>query len=548
MKIYSFVYLAAVTGAGCWILLKAARSRTLPLERVLLCGLAAIGPLYLTRGTGFYYYTLPDYYFLNVILSLSLLAVFQHIWLDAQRQDPPRREWPSIAGISFLVGVAAANKVTLLPLGAVVLTVLLIRRSPRPAGFVAHSMLAAGSVGAGFLFVIWWFYLFRFGPVAEMFGSWSRYVGNPGGESDFWEKFAQYLADSSYGHVIILYLVCWAIGASFGWIRAERRLASALASIVILGAGAAWAYFIHKRPAGTTFFEAMSALLALAGCSLTLAAHHRIGRICIGAIAIACTTYGLVTFGWSRHVATLRESASWARNMWDLHDNLVRYAAGRPVIVVHPQNHYGYGGVAEFLLKGTADVPTWNVTANGLPILHRYLPNGSFRNEYGGPHPDSPYPSGTVVFWVDRPEFDPMTVLFPALAAAASGPGVESREWPTTISGGRVTVVGHAIWLPEESGNVAERNLSEPIAGLSVTIRQPESLTVAWEPDATSGYELEFAAAEGGFMALGTLPPGSMQHSVGSLTPGVDYVVRIRKVIEGNPGAWTQVAAPAGTP
>lgn len=548
LDVYAYLFTGLVTVGGVALLLGTARARVHPLIRLALVGLAALGPLYLTRATGFYYFTLPDYYHLNVLLSVALVVCFQLIWFKEAPADSPATGWVTVVLISLLIGAAAANKITLLPLGGTVVVAMLLQPPVRPFRLAGQAVVTGTLVAAGFLFVVWWFYLFKAGAVLDMFGAWSRYVSDPGGESDFWQKFRQYLVSSSYGFIIGIYLVSWGVGAVFGLQVRGRRPVTSLVLLVILLAGVTWAYFVYKRPAGTTFFEAISALLALAACSLTLAAHHRAGRVAIAAISLICTVYGAQSFNWQRNLETLRESGPWADNMWKLHTELVRFAEGRPLIVVHPQNHYGYGGVAEFLIKGTADVPTWNISAHGEPILHRYLPAATFRHEYGGTSPNIAYPPGAVVFWVDRPEFKPMTELFPGLALAVNRPDVIRREWRLPISGGRVTIVGHAVRLPDTLPPEHLAALAAPIEITLAVRNDAANLTLYWKPDPLCQIEMEFAEPGGTYMALGKADPGTDGYILRSLTGGRAYVVRMRKVVSGQTGPWLEIPFPSDTP
>lgn len=546
LDVYAYLFSGLVTAAGVAIIVAVGRAREFPVTRLLILALAAIGPLYFTRDTGFYYFTLPDYYHLNVLLSFGIVAAFQAVWLNARASNTGApASLPLLLGCSVLVGAAAANKITLLPLGGVLLVGVLFRAPISPGRLVWQSLAGFAAVAFGFVFTVWWFYLFKLQAVIDMFSAWSSYVSDPGGESDFWQKFQQYLVNSNYGFTFGIFLVSVALGATFGLRERSRRLSAILVGIVILAAGVVWGYFVYKRPAGTTFFEAVSAILALAACGLTLTVHRRAGRIAAIVIIAASSVYGFATFKWQKNTATLRESGPWAANMWTLHQNLVEFAAGRPIAVVHPQNHYGYGGVAEFLLKGTADVPTWHVTEHGQPVLDKYLPHATYRHEYGGTSPNVAYPPGSVIFWVDRPEFEPMTQLFPGLAAAVAQPGAETREWPRQISGGRVTIIGRAVALPDSLPPDQAAALATPFQNLTFSRLSYEHIDFKWDPDPICQVEIEFSGVGGAAMPLGLGEPGLDSYLLRNLTKGQDYEIRIRKSLHGRTGPWTQILVPA---
>jgi hypothetical protein len=153
-----------------------------------------------------------------------------------------------------------------------------------------------------------------------------------------------------------------------------------------------------------------------------------------------------------------------------------------------------------------------------------------------------------VVFWVDRPEFKPMTELFPGLALAVNQPGAIRREWHLPISGGRVTIVAHAVQLPNTLPKEHLAALVDPIKVTLAVRNDAANLTLYWKPDPLCQIELEFAEVGGAYMALGKADPGTDGYILRSLTGGRPYVVRMRKVIGGQTGKWTEVPFPRETP
>jgi hypothetical protein len=447
---FSLLFTGGVVAAGIAVFLAASFQRSLRLVDLILLGIIGLGPLYLTRTIGFYYYSLPDYYHLNVLLALVAVWLFQLAWHDRGTTTVDTHLPLKIFLAGLFTGFVCANKVTMAIIAVPLLIALLIRDNQKPVRVLCDALLAFAAAILGFLFVIWWFYLFKSSAVRGMFAAWIATIRNPGGESSFWSSdFRNYLTSYSYGYVIAFYLISLA-AAGFIAIRSPRRsyLTFALLGALLLG-GVAWTYFVIKRPAGTTFFEGAVALLGLSCIALTIVSRLRLGGLLIWILTIAWTCYATGTFQLRSSVATLVASRPWADDMWRMHSELLQFSKGHEIIVIHPNNSYGYGGVEEFLLKGTADVPTWYFfSGHGQPILARYAPGMSFRHEYGGPAPNSFYPENAVVFWVDRPEFPALIERYSLLKTAYLRPDVIHKDWTMTIQGGSAVIKAHAILLP----------------------------------------------------------------------------------------------------
>jgi len=501
VHLYAYGFTGLITLGGAAVMVAAACNRRFsPLDLVLLA-LPALGPLFATKISGFYYYTLPDYYHLNVLLAVMSVWIFQSLWHGrAQLQRINRTIF--LAGL--FVGALCGNKITMLIVGAPLLGLLWLKEPISPAKLCTRAMLAAAGLTVGFFFVLAWFYLFDLGAVREMLPAWLAVIQNPGGESDFWSSnFRSHLTGYSYGYIIAFYLLALATAIGCAWHARETRTAR-LATLVLMGlGGAAWSYFIYKRPAGTTFFEAAVALFTFSAIALTTCSRHRLGSRAIVIFALFWTIYSAATFAGQRNLATLAASRPWADQMWRLHHELLAFAKGREILVIHPQNNYGYGGVAEFLLKGTADVPSWNVSSHGRPILDRYAPHMTFRHEYSGIHPNAPFPDNAVVFWVDRPEFPPMIEQYRLLKEAYLQPGIPKKEWSMEIQGGHAIIKAHAIQLPESRLPQKQRVLAAPLEGFTGYRLKPDTIQLTWRADGIATIALQFKSGDGDWFALG---------------------------------------------
>jgi len=539
MHLFAYGYTGFVTAVGGAIFFRAAANRRLTVAGLLLLALPALGPAYATRGGGFYYYTLPDYYHLDVLLTLAAVWIFLLLWT---REPDAALSGRRLFLLGVFVGVMCANKVTMATLGLPLLAVPLLAAPLTRAKLVRRGAWAAGGVVIGFLFVISWFYLFDFAAVGAMFSTWLATIRNPGGESNFWStNFRGHLTGYAYGYVGLFFLLTLAVAAATALARSTRRRTALVTSGTLLLGGLAWCWFIIKRPAGTTFFEAAVAWFGLGAMALAMGAHRRWARTAIAVAVLGWTGFAATTFQGRRCLAILRESRPWAQAMWRLHRDLLMFAAGRPIIIVHPRNEYGYGGVAEFLLKGTADVPSWNVTDNGRPILERYSPHTSFRNEYGGPAPDDPYPAGAVVFWVDRPEFRPLVRQYDALADLLHDPAATIRRWTIWIQGGRTVLHAEAVLTSAGGGTTAP---DQPPIHFGARRTDPTTVVLTWLGDGISSVEIEFRRDAGDYEPLGLANAGMVEYRVGDLAAGATYQFRARKIRPGWSSAWVEITVP----
>jgi hypothetical protein len=442
---YANLFIGGVVLSGAAVFFAAALKRTLRLADLVLLGLAALGPLYLTKTIGFYYYTLPDYYLLDILLTVTAVWLFLLAWNLPEEAEPGASR---LFLVGLFVGAACANKVTMAIITGMVAVPLLLR--PKTAAWPLLRNGAATALGAvtGFGFVILWFYQFRVSAALGMIPRWLATIRNPGGEANFWASdFRSSLTGYSYGYIIAYYLGAIAVAAALAFRARPRRGATFGVLGAALAGGLAWSYFVYKRPAGTTFFEAAVALLGFASMALATVSRFRTGAWLIGLVTLFWAGFAYATFPLQAKLEIVQESRPWADNMWRLESELLEFSRGHDIIVVHPDNNRNYSGVPEFLLKGTADVPTWHVTGNGRPVLDRYAPRMSFRHEYGGPFPSLAYPEGAVVFWIDRPEFRPLIEDYPSLRAVYERKDAPHREWIIAIQGGRAVIRAHAVKL-----------------------------------------------------------------------------------------------------
>jgi len=447
---FTFIYLSLVSGGCASTLYVAARLRTINVAGMVLLVLAADGPVFLTRVIGFYYYNLPDYLVLNVLFVVIAVLLFQHWWVKPQSDSSEGMLESMFAGL--LLGFMVANKVTMIVIGAVPIAALLLRPRVKWQYLLLRGIVAAIAAVIGFLFVV--LVMYRFDAYAAetvvklLLGSVQNLSRT---ELGFWTvEFRTYLTGYSYGTIIGFFLAAVVIAALPIW-RSERSRTPYYTMVCILVlAGGAWVYLLGKRPAGTTFFEAVIAWLSLGCMALSMIRQSLRGSLLIQLIFGATFVIADVTFSprFGELCNGLRDSAKQDSDFWRVHRELRDFAGKSETIVIIPDNTYAYGGVPEFLLKGTADFPTWNITEHGRPTLEAYAPHMDFRSNYAGDL-NNPYPAGAVLFWVDLPENTPIEQRYNFLRAFSLKSGVRSKSWIIPTAATR-TLHAYAIQIPSE--------------------------------------------------------------------------------------------------
>lgn len=426
-----------LTGGMAALIVLAFRDPLLRDQDRWLVAIVAFVPVWATRVTGFDYAIMADYHLLNLVLVTGSTWVFLREW--RRSSAGPWRGRVFLLGMGL--GIAMANKVTLAVVGAPALVPTLMA-SPAGVGTVAkRSLVAAGGAVSGFLAVIVASYRLDIAAVGEMLPVWTAFMMNPGGERQFWTTtFTAFVLGHGYAAIAVFF--CFAVGAFLRrgswrtWTFRERALAA-----VVGPAAVAAAWFVLERPAGSTLFESSVFLLALG--TMMLGATRELESWVIPTAAAGWLIWSAATFAWHESFDMVRQSDTRAELKWAHYDDVRRLAAGRPITIVFPDNSYHHEGVFEFLLKGAVEFPTWHIGDRGRRLLERYSPGVSYRHDLGGPSPDQPYESGTVIVWYVSETADPVAkykTLARSIGRCASAP----REWTLEGKAGQTRVVGRA--------------------------------------------------------------------------------------------------------
>jgi hypothetical protein len=378
---------------------------------------AALGSEFCTVRAGFYYSYLPDYYLMNMALAPVITLAFLLVrWRPAEGS---RLVTAVLLGV--LVGLTAANKISILPLAVLPVVLFVAQDLKQPVRALIGAVVAGVASLIAFVMVHLLLYRFNIDMLRRVFPLWLQLIFNPGGEAGFWEQFVRdYLYDFNYLYIYLLLFATLALGAVV-LVRQRRQgtatLASWLAFLALLGVALFSLYAIFKRPAGTTAFEGSTIAFAVIGCLLGLEARDRWQVIGGWVVVAGIALLALATFPVRHHLLSLGDTLPRADAIWALHANIL--ATGRPAIVVIPENSYGFGSVEEGLMKGFSAYPTW-VIREGRQGLERYAPGMQFREAGSSPKLNDPYPTDQTLVVFERRDLGPTADQFPALKAAMS--------------------------------------------------------------------------------------------------------------------------------
>lgn len=383
------------------VLVAAIRSRHFTAADRLLVILSILAPIYATGSAGIYYNLLPDYYSLNVALnSLALLLFILGI-----RKQGSTPSWLELLGVSMAAGAMIANKVTMLPVAAMMLLpwvlagscMKLLNQLARGAFVGCASLVVAAAI-------IFSFFLFDFSSVSLAIASWSEFVFDPGTEPNFWGSLIANANKYNYHWVAGIALVVMLSAFLAVFMHDDGRVRAAVIMLSILLVAASWCYFIWKRPANTTLFEANSALIVLMSAFAALPKSYEVRRNLAGGVAISIALVSVFTFPLASQIDMLSISRASGDNRWRFFNEVRQRSGNDPVTVILPTNEFGHGGVHELLLKGVSIPPTWEVGEGGRSMLNRLGLQIAFKHYHSGVGDfGGKLPTGNWILWFEKP-------------------------------------------------------------------------------------------------------------------------------------------------
>lgn len=378
-----------------------------------LIALVSLAPVYATGSAGIYYSTLPDYYHLNMVIVTASTVLFI---LNVRTQGIPPT-YGRAALLAAFVGLAASNKITMVPIAAVALLPFLmdVCQSPaRRALKLSIVMMVASSLS--FVLVLGAFHGFHFSRVVPMLRKMAFFAVDKTVQPEFASLLNAFLLAYGYAYFIAAFVII-VIAAAISnrrLLRGKSPQLTVLAGAVVTGAIYIW--FIFRRPAGTTFFETATALTGLSAMLIVTINSVRLRFLLT--LAIWGMALGLTSFGGepSRTYKSFVSTTSASEHKgWQLFAKA--QAHGKSIVVVFPDNEYHWEDPFETLMKGLSDFPTWNITAGRIYLDTLRAPI-YYRTEQSEAKPDQPYPRGATIVWFDRLDLPSLPLRYHALAEA----------------------------------------------------------------------------------------------------------------------------------
>lgn len=364
-----------------------------------LLALVTTFPIYGTYGLGFDYALMADYQFLNLALAVSSLLLLQLTarcgWNDTKH----------IFWLSVFSGVASANKITVLAVAYLPLVyAFLAMRSASVQRIFSTLLLSGAVISCSFATVHIIAYLGRLDNVIAAVTIWLKFVTNPGQEPAFWQVVFPSLFQQG-GFVFFAFTAVAVLTNIIATLllpgEKGRRLLFSVAAIISLSA---FCYFVVKRPAQATVFDSGIFSLSVSCMLLSTAPNLKITKWVIHGGTLVLLLLATITFPAAHRLNELIASRKNAEEKWGTFFEVIELAGRCPIDVVFPDNTYHHEGPFELFLKGASTFPTWTISTGQYYVLDHYGLRIRFRHLGAQIQPDSPYVSGHLVVWFEKPQ------------------------------------------------------------------------------------------------------------------------------------------------
>ena len=358
--------------------------------------LSALLPIYATVGTGFNYSLAADYNFLNIVLCVFTLFLFQILW---RNKESISENYVFLLG--FFVGIATSNKITMLVITAVVLIPAIFSKHFNLYIIAKRLIISISGFFTAFLFIHFASYLFNYSRMRVGLRTWWSWAKNPGGEPLFWDNLPNLLIESNYIYFIIFSFLVLLISFLVFLTENKRKLINFILSFYCFIAFLSCIFFILKRPAGSTLFESTIFIFTLSLILVSTICDYLITKYIVLLLFITSTFLAILTFPFYSIYSSIALSRSDSHNKWSVFYSVQKLAAGRPIEVIFPDNTYHHEGPYELLLKGASVFPSsWKIES-GQRIIDIYSPNTTFRNNNSETTPKMPYGNQRILVWFD---------------------------------------------------------------------------------------------------------------------------------------------------
>lgn len=422
-----------ILSAGlCALFVFALRSRILCWVDIALLATLSLAFFYATGGWGFEYALLADYTFLNILLCIASLLLFQIYW---RKTTPPRLT--EIVFLGIFVGLATANKISMLAVAGVVLVPAIFAAGVSWKAIPLRVLLVSLAAALTFIGVHFVSYLGNWSMMSRGLKIWWWFVRNAGAMPQFWDGFAAALVAFNYDLLIIYVAIVLILSGFVLVFRRESRLRNLTIYFYCSLGLAASVVFLLKRPATSTLFESSIFALTFSAVLLTMIVEWRGMRVMLIGTWAALAMLMVTTFPLQSSYQLIAESGKLSEVKSRVFQEVMAIGKGRQIEVIFPDNLPHHEGMFELLLKAASDFPSnWRISSGQKTILDRYAPHMEFRSNGGILKPTDPYKPGRTLVWFDRPDSLPLTAQYPAIAGAIALPGVRFSQWdiPTNRS------------------------------------------------------------------------------------------------------------------
>lgn len=418
LQLFSWSTFVLFSGLFTLTMSLALKRRTLTAEHIAAVGLPAMASFYGSGALGLYYFLLPDYYHLNVILGCAFTLFMIQVMPDRAGASEAR---PAIiVGLGIVLGLGLGNKVTWAVPCVFAFAAVLLAGPLTPRRLLARTTLLTASTLLVAVVVLLAYYRLDFAASRQGIDQWLAFMRGQEGSIKLWtpEFFStikRYNFDALFVLAALTLLV--AIAGARGW-------RGRIVALTGLAGFCAMLWMISRRPASTSLWDVNALILASTAATAMLidAQILRRGIIVGWVLAIGVLAYRNPP---GAALPSIQAAKQATENRFAVFDQLNAFAEGRPQLILLRNNEYAYGGVHELLLKAASDFPTWNVSV-GRPWLQRFA-DLTFVHDYGNPFDQlGDIDSGTCIVWFNRPDLEPLENVYPRLGQLLVDPRYEA--------------------------------------------------------------------------------------------------------------------------
>jgi len=367
---------------------------------------------------GLWYTSEPSYHQMNIFLFFVAAVFF--VYVNNLRND--RNVYSLAAAFGIFLGLCAANKISLIFVGAPIAAVLLVDRFWQTGyrQLLIAPVIALLTTVAVAALIFLALYGFRLGAAAQAFAIVKGFTLNPGNPEPFLlHEFWNFANGYGYLHVALAFIFALALAVGFAW----RRFRDLVILAVIVLTAAAYVATVFYRPAGHTVFDAACAFISLSVMALSLLPSQIVTPL---RVVVSLGILAIALINWRPQfvddIAKSREREDIRLEAWNYGQGI-----GAPIIAIVPDDRWATRGPLPVFIKGLGDVPSWDISFG--PYASKILKaplvvrsSGNTKTVLG-----LPYPPDATLMWEDVSTLPLVTEMDPELGKEIGGR--ECREW-----------------------------------------------------------------------------------------------------------------------